>query len=72
MPFVVNNNCYGNDGPGANLAGFDFFDCHTEGYRVTIQVDDNLENNVIHDRPLPIREAAVFMKVSYDYVKNYF
>ena len=55
MPFVVNNNCYGQDGGGPNLPGFNFFDCHDEGYKVTIKVDDHLDNNLAWDRPLPIR-----------------
>lgn len=66
------NNCYGPDGDGLNLPGSDFFDCHYEGYKVTLKVDDNLEMNVIHEKPLPIREAAMFVKVSFSWVKDYF
>lgn len=41
MPFVVMNNCYGPDGPGLNVPGYDFFDCHKIGYKVTLNVDDH-------------------------------
>ena len=72
MPFVVMNNCYGPDGNGTNVAGYDFFDCHTTGYKVTIKVDDNLPNNGLHGKPDPIREAAMFVKVSFEWVRDFF
>ena len=73
-PFVVNNNCYGPDGFGysAMRPGFDYWECHTEGYRVDLHVLDNEEANEYYGKVRKIREPYMWVQVDFHRVKDYF
>jgi hypothetical protein len=62
-PFVVNNNCYGPDGMGvsADQPGFDYWECHTEGYRVDLHILDNEEANEYYGKYRKIREPYMWV-----------
>lgn len=73
-PFVVNNNCYGPAGPGASAEepGFDYWECHTEGYRVDLHVFDNEDANEYYGKWRKIREPYMWVQVDFHRVKDYF
>ena len=66
-PFVVNNNCY-----ATGKSTQDFFKCHTQGYKVVLHVLDHKDANIEEKRPWPIRLPQMYLKVSFDTVKNFF
>ena len=86
MPFVVINNCYGAETPPITnvsesyreyssisaMTGLNYWDCHANGYKVKLRVDDNLPMNSLHGKPKPIREAAMFVKITFDWVRDFF
>jgi len=73
-PFVVNNNCYGPNGPGfsAEEPGYDYWECHTEGYRVDLHVFDNEEANAYYGITPKLREPYMWVQVDFHRVKDYF
>lgn len=71
-PFVVNNNCYGPDGPGVNLPGWDYWECHTQGYRIDLHVLDNVQANEYYGKVLYLREPYMWVQVDFHRVKDYF
>lgn len=86
-PFVVNNNCYGPQhdplwvedswvgkarGLPADAPGFDYWECHTEGYRVDLHVIDSAEANEYYMKVPKIREPYMWVQVDFHRVKDYF
>ena len=66
FPFVVDNNCY--EAPGAST----WYDCHTEGYKLKVHVDDHREANLQAGLAWPIRLPKMYVKVTFDMIYDYF